>query len=257
MLTQSSDTHLEIENILISLIRQQSTAKRTSQMCSLSQTTRKLSKRAIKRANPTLSEQELNQLFVNYLYGLKLENRFCRVINHKISMKKSDIIIAVEPIITAFDQLGILYYIAGSVASSVYGMPRATQDVDFVTDLKLQSVNLLVEMLQDAYYIDKDMILDAIKRSASFNLLHLETMIKIDIFIVKEGPYHRSVLQRRRADTLDEEDNALKFYLASSEDVILSKLDWFRKGNQISDQQWRDIQGVMKVQKNHWIWNIY
>jgi hypothetical protein len=253
MLAQSSDTHIEIEKIQISMIRQESIAKKASRMCSLSQTTLQLSRRAIKRANPTLNEGELDILFVGYLYGSDLAERFCHHFNNKPqqAMKKADIIEAAHPVATAFDELGICYYIGGSVASSVYGFPRATQGVDLVTDLKAQHVSPLVEKLSSTYYIDKDMIFEAICGGKSFNLIHLDTMIKIDVFLTKDAPYHRSVFQRRREDTLDvEDDNApLKFFIASSEDIILNKLDWFRMRGYISEQQWRDIQGVLKVQK--------
>jgi hypothetical protein len=108
----------------------------------------------------------------------------------------------------------------------------------------------LVEKLSSAYYIDKDMILEALSSRKSFNLIHLDTMIKIDVFMIKDEPYHRSALQRRRKYTLNiENENALEFYLASSEDIILNKLDWFRMGNYVSEQQWRDIQGILKVQQ--------
>jgi len=123
-------------------------------------------------------------------------------------------------------------------------MPRATQNVDIVTDLKPQHAHFLAEQLGSAYYVDIDMILDAISEGSCFNLIHLDTMIKIDVFITK--PYHRSAFSRKRKDTLDEEDNSLQFYIASSEDVILSKLDWFRIGGYVSEQQWRDIQGVFE-----------
>lgn len=252
MLAQSKDTHIEIEKIQISMIRQESIAKKASRMCSLSQTTRQLSRRAIKRANPTLNDGELDRLFVGYLYGSDLANRLDHYLNKKPqkAMKQAEIIAAAYPVAKAFDELGILYYIGGSVASSVYGMPRATQDVDMVSDLKPQQISPLVEKLSSAYYIDKDMILEAINRNSSFNLIHLDTMIKIDVFMCKDEAYHRSAFQRRREDTLDAEDNVLKFYIASYEDIILSQLDLFRMGSQISEQQWRDIQGVLKIQKD-------
>ncbi len=251
MLAQSKDTHIEIEKIQISMIRQESIAKKVSRMCSLSQTTRQLSRRAIKRANPILNEEELDRLFVGYLYGSDLANRLSPHLKKRShAMKQAEIITAAYPVVKAFDELGILYYIGGSVASSVYGMPRATQDVDMVSDLKPQQITPLVEKLSSAYYIDKDMILEAINRNSSFNLIHLDTMIKIDVFMCKNEAYHRSAFQRRREDTLDAEDQALKFYIASSEDVILNKLNWFRMGDQISEQQWRDIQGVLKIQKD-------
>ena len=275
MLPQSLDTHIDIEKIQISMIRRESSAKKASQICSLSQCTRQLSRRAIKRANQTLTERELSLLFISYLYGSDLANRVChyfkrfslqmpvsssifwenkqflseRLSNRETVMQNQELIMAIEPVVKVFNQLGILYYIGGSIASSVYGMPRATQDVDIVTDLKSQHANFLAEQLGSAYYVDIDMILDAIGEGSCFNLIHLDTMIKIDIFITKDEPYHRSAFRRKREDTLDEQDNSLQFYIASSEDVILSKLDWFRIGGYVSEQQWRDIQGVLKVQQ--------
>ena len=165
-------------------------------------------------------------------------------------MKNLDITEAVLPLVKAFDKLGVSYYISGSVASSIYGVPRATIDVDIVLDLKPQHVHSLVEMLGEAYYIDEEMVLNAIQKRSSFNLIHLDTMLKIDIFIIKDKPYNLKTLQRRRKDTFDEKKGATEFYIGSPEDIILSKLEWFRNGEYASKQQWRDVLGMLKVQKD-------
>ncbi len=162
-------------------------------------------------------------------------------------MKKPDIIIALDMVIGCFEELGIAYYIAGSVASSAYGIARATMDVDLVANIEISQVDRLVKALKTDYYIDAEMVRDAIHRSASFNLIHLETMIKIDVFIVKDQPYDSKALARRQLDTLDEEGSR-KFYLSSPEDIILGKLQWYHKGGRVSQQQWKDILGVLKVQ---------
>lgn len=120
-------------------------------------------------------------------------------------MKNPDILAATKPVAEAFEKLGILYYIGGSVASSTYGIPRSTMDVDMISDLKQQHVRSFVKMLEPSYYIDENMILEAVERRASFNIIHLETMLKIDIFVVKDTPYDAETLRRRRKDTLDEE----------------------------------------------------
>jgi hypothetical protein len=163
-------------------------------------------------------------------------------------MKNPDIVAAAEPVVKAFEKLGVPYYIGGSVASSAYGVARATLDVDMVSDLKPEHVHPLVEMLESDYYIDEKMILDAIHRSSSFNLMHLETMLKVDVFVVKDRPYYKEAFKRKRKDSLDEEQGAAEFYLASSEDIILSKLEWFRMGGNVSERQWDDVLGVLKVQ---------
>lgn len=164
-------------------------------------------------------------------------------------MKKPDILAALDPVVNAFEKIGVSYYLGGSVASSAYGIARATLDVDLVADLSVQHVNSLTEMLKSDYYIDKEMILDAIKRHSSFNLIHLETMLKVDIFIIKDRPYDGVAFQRKRKDTLDEEQGADEFYFASPEDIILNKLEWFQMGGKVSERQWHDVLGIMKVQR--------
>ena len=163
-------------------------------------------------------------------------------------MKKPDILAALDPVVKAFEKIGVSYYLGGSVASSAYGIARATLDVDLVADLSAQHVNPLTEMLKADYYIDKEMILDAIKRRSSFNIIHLETMLKVDIFIIKDRPYDGVAFQRKRKDTLDEEQGAAEFYFASPEDIILNKLEWFQMGGKVSERQWHDVLGIMKVQ---------
>jgi len=164
-------------------------------------------------------------------------------------MKKPDIIVALDMVIECFEKLAITYYIGGSVASSAYGIARATMDVDLVADVEVRQVNRLVKALEANYYIDDEMVRDAIRKRTSFNLIHLETMIKIDIFVVKNQPYDSNALTRRQPDTLDEESSRM-FYLSSPEDIILNKLQWYQKGGRVSEQQWKDVLGVLKVQGN-------
>jgi hypothetical protein len=164
-------------------------------------------------------------------------------------MKNPDILLALEPVVKSFEKIGIDYYVGGSVASSVYGIPRATLDVDLVANIAPNQVPELFQTLKSTFYIDDNMILDAIRRKSSFNVIHLETMLKIDIFILKNTSYDRTAFQRRQKDTLDEENETL-FYLASAEDIILNKLMWYRMGGKVSDRQWSDILGVFKVQHN-------
>jgi len=163
-------------------------------------------------------------------------------------MRNPDIIAAIEPVVNAFEKLGVLYYIGGSVASSAYGIARATMDVDMVSNLKPDHVHALVEMLESSYYIDEEMILDAIQSYSTFNLIHLDTMLKVDIFIMKDTPYHKESLKRRKKDVLDEGQGNIEFYLVSPEDIIINKLEWYHIGGEVSETQWRDVTGVLKVQ---------
>lgn len=162
-------------------------------------------------------------------------------------MKTPDILAALTPVIKAFEQLSIPYYIGGSVASSIYGMARATMDVDIVADIQKQHVQRLKEILGEKYYIDEDMILWAIQTSSSFNLIHLETAFKIDVFIYKDEPHQQKASERKVKDKFDEEFD-FEFYFSAPEDIILAKLQWLEQGNRLSERQWLDILGVIKVQ---------
>ncbi len=162
-----------------------------------------------------------------------------------------EIAAAVQPVVDILNKLGVSYYIGGSVASSAYGTARSTLDVDMISALKMAHVREFVAALRDRYYISEELIAVAIQRSASFNLIHLESGLKIDIFITKNRPYDQAAGKRVRLDTISDTDGAAKFLLASPEDIILAKLEWFKRGGQTSERQWQDILGVLRVQKNN------
>ena len=160
-------------------------------------------------------------------------------------INRNEIFEAISLLTKVFSDLGIEYYIGGSVASSLYGIARTTLDANIVAKISKNKVNEMERSLRDEYYIDSDMILDAINRKSSFNLIHLSTMIKIDIFSHKDSPYQVESFQRKRLDSFPNEKD--KLYFCSPEDIILSKLDWYKQGNMVSERQWNDIIGVLKV----------
>ena len=145
------------------------------------------------------------------------------------------------------ETLGVPYAIGGSLSSALHGVMRATMDVDLVADLQPEHAELLVRALGDAFYADMEMIRHAIRRHGSFNLIHLETMFKVDIFVAKPRAFDRSQLARRQLHGLGEEPEH-QAYFTSAEDTVLVKLEWYRRGGEVSDRQWRDVLGVLKVQ---------
>jgi hypothetical protein len=162
-------------------------------------------------------------------------------------MLPSETIAAIVPLVAEFEKLGVAYYIGGSIASSMRGIPRTTLDVDMVADLAPKHVAPLVHALATAYYIDGPMILDAIARRSCFNLIHLATSFKVDVFVIKDRPYDRAALARINSRCVDTENAALQVFFASPEDIVLAKLEWYRLGDEVSERQWRDVIGVMKV----------
>lgn len=146
------------------------------------------------------------------------------------------------------EKLGIPYLIGGSLASTLYGMLRTTQDSDIIAEMRLEHLQPFVSALQDEFYIDDEVIAESIQRNSSFNIIHRETMFKVDVFIPRPRPFLQSQLARaqRQSFSLEREVSA-KF--ASPEDTILSKLEWYRIGGEASDRQWRDILGVLKTRE--------
>jgi len=125
------------------------------------------------------------------------------------------------------EKMGIPYAVSGSLSSSVHGVMRSTLDVDIVADLRLEHIRPLVAALSPVFYADYEMIRDAIAHHSSFNLIHYETAFKVDIFIPKEHTFDRMQLKRRIASIIAT-DPEHSVYVTSPEDIILSKLEWYR-----------------------------
>jgi hypothetical protein len=144
------------------------------------------------------------------------------------------------------EALDVPYIIGGSLASSLYGMIRTTQDSDIVAEMQMEHVQPFVAALQDEFYIDDEMIAESIRRHTCFNLIHRETMFKVDVFVPLLRPFLRSQLARAQKLTfIFEVEISAKF--ASAEDTILAKLEWYRIGREVSDRQWRDVLGILKT----------
>lgn len=147
----------------------------------------------------------------------------------------------------AFDALRIPYFLCGSMASSVHGIYRATADADFVAAVRAHQIDPFAASLQHAFYADAAAIREAVAHGRSFNLIHLQTMLKADVFVLRPDPFQLTQMRRRVRTSIDE-NGSQTLFVASAEDTILAKLDWFRQTGGTSDRQWNDILGVLKVQ---------
>jgi hypothetical protein len=130
----------------------------------------------------------------------------------------------------------------------VHGVARATLDADLIADLDLYHAEPFAQALEGAFYLELETIRQAIRDRSSFNLIHLTTMFKIDIFVSRRRSFDQARFARRLTQTVAT-DPETQAYFASAEDIILAKLEWYRSGGKVSEKQWRDILGILKIQQ--------
>lgn len=150
--------------------------------------------------------------------------------------------------VAALDAAGCPYFIGGSLATMIHGVVRSTIDVDLVADISLPQIEPLVRALEANFFVDEEMVRAAVQRQGSFNIIHRTTIFKVDVFIKRTRPFDRSQFERREQQPLAS-DEARRAYVATPEDNILAKLEWYRLGGEVSDRQWQDIVNVMRLQR--------
>jgi hypothetical protein len=148
----------------------------------------------------------------------------------------------------ALQQLRVAYAVGGSLASSLYGVPRATNDVDVIADLRPAHVARLVAALEGSFYVDEHMIHSALADHSSFNVFDRDTMMKVDVFVPKPDEWIVEELVRAHDESFEIDGATVTIRFASAEDTLLYKLVWYRLGGEQSERQWDDVRGIFKVQ---------
>jgi hypothetical protein len=151
-----------------------------------------------------------------------------------------------ERVVKTFEDLRISYLITGSVAAMAYGEPRLTNDIDIVAQIAEEHIpGLILAFPLTDFYIDEEMIKNAINLRSEFNIIHPSSGLKLDIFIQKNTPFDKSRFARIRqivpADTYHAN-------FASPEDIIIKKMEFYREGG--SEKHLRDITGILKISGN-------
>jgi hypothetical protein len=135
---------------------------------------------------------------------------------------------------TVLEKLNVKYVIGGSLASTLYGMVRTTQDSDIVAQMQAEHIQPFVQALEPEFFIDEQMISDSVRNQGSFNIIHRQSMFKVDVFIPPARPFVESQFARARRQNLTD-DPAVSVSFASAEDTVLSKLEWYRLGGEVSE----------------------
>ncbi len=145
-------------------------------------------------------------------------------------------------VIKTLNQLNLPYTITGAYASSIHGEPRATHDIDLQIHITLKDINDICNAFQENFYVSKEGIEDALKHRTMFNLIHLESQVKIDFWIPKQNEYDQEQFKRRQEISI----SGIKTFVISPEDLILTKLDWHKKTE--LEKHFTDALGVMRIQ---------
>jgi len=248
----AQDTPLHIETLWIAGLRDRGALWRLRRLVGMLSFCWQAAYDAFRRAQPEATPLARAAWLLQERYGRDIAHRvleLCqsRGVSSEASMHTNrELWDALLPVVEALELLGVPYYVGGSVASSVTGVVRATLDVDLVAALHLEQAEAFATALWRDYYVDVEMVQHAVRRCGSFNVIHLASMFKVDVFVPEETPFARANMHRRVALEVPEVGRTL--YFCSPEDIVLHKLLWYRAGSGVSDRQWYDLQGVLRLQ---------
>jgi hypothetical protein len=156
---------------------------------------------------------------------------------------------AFQKLVDTLNRLGIPYMVGGSLASSVHGIFRSTNDIDIVAAVRDEHLVPLVSALAGEFYVDADTMREAVRQVRPFNVIHFGSGYKFDIFPTAGDSFFEIQLARcQMQDVALGEGDTIACSVATAEDTILAKLDWYRAGGEQSERQWNDVRGICSVQ---------
>ncbi|MCL4849364.1 MAG: nucleotidyl transferase AbiEii/AbiGii toxin family protein [Acidobacteria bacterium] len=244
---QSEDTSVEVDRMMFALSRQLTRAERCARVASAARVGEALEMAGRRLRHPDGSDADLwRELVLDRVRRLAPAGGFsCQDLRIMTQPPlPSDPIEVALQVIAVLRELDIRYAVGGSVASAIHGEPRFTEDVDIAADIAEHQIQALVTRLSQTFLVPEEQVRRAVHDGTSFSVIHLSAVRKVDIFVVGRQPLRRGQLERRESVDL----GRAQFYVVSPEDIVLQKLIWYREGCEVSDRQWRDVLGVLKLQ---------
>lgn len=246
--TQSVDTSIDAEMYLFGLWRQMDLAQKEKLLLRVFKKAAIFTLTGLKSLYPNASPQEIRYHYVRKRLGSDVAELLKSTTFDQELMIEDPIYLA-RKVAVLLESLNIPYYIGGSVASSLQGEVRFTEDLDLVVSIQPNQTQSILNAFSKDFYISEIAVDDAMRgRTSSFNIIDLETTEKADIFVMRNDAFAYSKMERRQLYIPVNRPASEAIYLCSPEDTVLQKLVWYRMTKNESQRQWRDVLGVLKIQ---------
>lgn len=235
-----SDTHPDAERVMIAAYRNMPAWRKWQNLVADYRLARSLHASGFRRRHPNADSHAMLREWISFDTAVPQEV--------SVNPSQQDFQPGLARVLEVFARLGIEYAFGGSIASSLHGIGRMTRDADITVDPFPGREAAFAAMFDPAdFYLSVDAIREANRTRSTFKLIHLTSGYKVDAFVRKSDAFETAAFARRVTKEISELAGQT-VQVHSPEDTIPFKLRWYRLGNEISDRQWHDIQGVLKVQ---------
>ena len=248
MKTQSPDTSLDAELVLIGMIRKAPMTRRFAFVQSWTASMLEAGSQYMQQLHPQSTDEDARLLFIERQFGKELTDKLRQTL-HMYGIRvadTSDHWEAICPLMKTCEDLDIPYALSGSLASSLYGMQRATLQIDVVADLRQEHLLSFCDHLGPQYLLHREEVEAAIQQQTSFALVHLESLLKVVVALPGMLALGQQMFHRVREAILVEREQPIP--VLAPEQVIVLLLDAFKRSNERADDLWYDLLGVLKVQ---------
>jgi len=244
-MSRLTDTSAEADRVLTEIYRRMSPGDKWLRLGHTYRDARLLHAAGVRLRNPAATRLDIHASWLALHCGLTSPE----FLKEPLMDQPLSTLNELRAFITVLERLGIAYALGGSMASSIHGVDRFTRDADLTVEPFPGREAELAGSFGPDYYVNLSSIEEAVRSRSSFNIIHTPTGFKIDVFVRKDEPFETSAMKRRISLSLPDKPEQ-PIVLHSPEDVILLKLRWYRHGNETSEQQWKDLLGVIKTQSN-------
>ena len=240
-----SDTSPDVERVMYEAYRRMTPARRWKNMSDDFRMARALHAAGMRMRKPSMSVEEIQASWLEHTLGFPCPVPIPGGLMDPVAQDYQAVL---RFVIRALERMGLKYAIGGSVASSMYGPGRFTRDADLTIEPFPGREGLFVAAFDpNDFYVSEGAVRDAVRTRSTFNIIHPATGYKIDFFVRKDEPFERSAFARREPHPMPDAPDEL-VQIHSAEDIILFKLRWYVLGGRSSEQQLKDVLGVMKTQ---------